>query len=119
MAVSCEAALRMLRERARQFVSNAIAACVASANDSLFELTKAAPDAATQTRYLDAMRLWHGARRSLADALVARQGGTLGRSLKGETSLNLDGFCSKRGALSGGQKRLPRSALRMVSGLLP
>ncbi|MGD9984902.1 MAG: DUF1631 family protein [Porticoccaceae bacterium] len=70
MAVSCEAALRMLRERARQFVSNAMAACVASANDSLFELTKAAPDAATQTRYLDAMRLWHGARRSLADALL-------------------------------------------------
>ena len=42
MAVSCEAALRMLRERARQFVSNGMAACVASANDSLFELTKAA-----------------------------------------------------------------------------
>lgn len=71
MAVSCEAALRMLRERARQFVSTAMAACVASANDSLFELTKAAPDAAMQTRYLDAMRLWHGARRSLADALLA------------------------------------------------
>jgi hypothetical protein len=70
MAVSCEAALRMLRERARQFMSTAMAGCVASANDSLFELTKAAPDAATQTRYLDAMRLWHGARRSLADALL-------------------------------------------------
>ncbi|MGE3296840.1 MAG: DUF1631 family protein [Porticoccaceae bacterium] len=71
MAVSCEAALRMLRERARQFMSTAMAACVASANDSLFELTQAAPDAATQTRYLDAMRLWHGARRRLADALLA------------------------------------------------
>jgi hypothetical protein len=70
MTVSCQAALRMLRERARQFMASGMAACVARANDNLFELTKAAADADAQTQYLDAMRLWHGARRGVADALL-------------------------------------------------
>ncbi|MFZ2207396.1 MAG: DUF1631 family protein [Porticoccaceae bacterium] len=68
MTLRCQAALRMLRERARQFMASGMAACVARANDNLFELTKAAPDADAQTQYLDAMRLWHGARRGVADA---------------------------------------------------
>ncbi len=70
MTVSCQAALRMLRERARQFMASGMETCVARANDNLFELTKAAPDADAQTQYLDAMRLWHGARRGVADALL-------------------------------------------------
>lgn len=70
MTVSCQAALRMLRERARQFMASGMAACVARANDNLFELTKAAANPAQQTQYLDALRLWQGARRSVADALL-------------------------------------------------
>ncbi|MBK9425885.1 MAG: DUF1631 family protein [Gammaproteobacteria bacterium] len=70
MTLRCQAALRMLRERARQFMASGMAACVACANDNLFELTKAAPDADAQTQYLDAMRLWHGARCGVADALL-------------------------------------------------
>lgn len=70
MTVSCQAALRMLRERARQFMTSGMASCVARANDNLFELTKAAADADAQTQYLDALRLWQGARRGVADALL-------------------------------------------------
>ena len=63
------APLRMLQARARQFLANGLPACLARGDDNLFELANAAPSAEVQTRYLDALRLWHGLRRDLPAAL--------------------------------------------------
>jgi hypothetical protein len=70
VTVNPDTALRMLRERARQFVSSGMDDCLARANDDLFELTKTAGNPDQQSQYLDAMRLWHGARRGVADAFI-------------------------------------------------
>lgn len=70
MAMNPDAPLRMLRERTRQFVVSGMVDCMARANDELFELANTARDRDEQSQYLDAMRLWHGARRGIADALA-------------------------------------------------
>ena len=67
MAVSTDAALRMLRERGRQFVTRGMRDCQARANDALFALVEGAADADEQSRCMDAMRTWHGGRRTVID----------------------------------------------------
>lgn len=66
---SPSAPLRMLQARARQFLANGLPACLVRADDNLFALANAAGSAEQRTRYLDALRLWHGLRRDLPAAL--------------------------------------------------
>ena len=72
MAVSADAALRMLRERGRQFVTRGMRNCQARANDALFALVEGAADADEQSRCMDAMRTWHGGRRAVNEGFSRR-----------------------------------------------
>ncbi|HEX4881768.1 MAG TPA: DUF1631 family protein [Porticoccaceae bacterium] len=78
MGVNAQAALRMLRERARQFVTRGMAECCRCANDELFAQVECAEDAEDQTRYMDAMRIWHGAHRMVGAGLARRLDQALG-----------------------------------------
>ncbi|MFZ5653775.1 MAG: DUF1631 family protein, partial [Pseudomonadota bacterium] len=72
MPVSADAALRMLRERGRQLVARGMGDWQARVNDELFALVEAAADPAGQSRRMDALRIWHAARRSLAEGFAGR-----------------------------------------------
>lgn len=78
MGVNAQAALRMLRERARQLVTRGMAECCRCANDELFAQVECAEDVEEQTRYLDAMRIWHGAHRMVGAGLARRLDQALG-----------------------------------------
>lgn len=72
VAVNADAALRMLRERARQFVTRGMRDCQARANDALFALVEDAADADQQSRCVDAMRTWHSSRRTVSEGFSRR-----------------------------------------------
>lgn len=72
MAVNTDAALRMLRERGRQFVTRGMRDCLARANDALFALVEGAADADQQSHCMDAMRTWHGGRRAVSEGFSRR-----------------------------------------------
>ena len=72
MPVNADAALRMLRERGRQLVARGVGDWQARVNDDLFALVEAAADPADQTRRMDALRIWHAARRALAEGFGGR-----------------------------------------------
>lgn len=72
MAVNAEAALRMLRERGRQFIARGMVDYARRGSDELFALAEAAADAGEQTRYLDALRIWNDRQRALGAGLARR-----------------------------------------------
>lgn len=72
MTVSADAALRMLRERGRQFATRGMEDCQTRADDDLFALVENAAGTAEQNRFMEDLRAWYRARRAVSQGFARR-----------------------------------------------